>query len=144
MRAAAVFGHADQVLTALTARAPLLAIGTRGAGGVSGLRVGSVALRLACRASCPVVFTPVESRPVLDEILVGTDDGDLAAAALEFGFGEADMRGARLTALRPWADPRAGGLDGYRGWVLSVDPRTWARRPCCPSRSLRGGAGTPM
>jgi nucleotide-binding universal stress UspA family protein len=120
VHAAAVFGYADQVLTALTATAPLLVIGTRGAGGFPGLRVGSVALGLACRARCPVVFTPAESRPALREIVVGTDDGDPASAALEFGFGEAEAGGARLTALHAWADPRAGRIDGYQGWVLSV------------------------
>lgn len=122
MRAAALIGRADQVLTALTARAPLLVIGTRGAGGFPGLRVGSVALRVACRARCPVVLTPMKSRPVLDEIVVSTDDGDLATEALEFGFGEADVRGARLTALHAWEDPRARRLDGHPDWVLSVGP----------------------
>jgi nucleotide-binding universal stress UspA family protein len=122
MHAAALIGRAEQVLTALTARAPLLVIGTRGAGGYPGLRVGSVALHVACRARCPVVVTPMESRPVLDEIVVSTDDGDLATAALEFGFGEADVRGARLTALHAWEDPRAGRLDGHPDWLLSVGP----------------------
>jgi nucleotide-binding universal stress UspA family protein len=122
LHAAALIGRADQVLTALTARAPLLVIGTRGAGGFPGLRVGSIALRVACRARCPVVLTPMESRPVLDEIVVSTDDGDLATAALEFGFGEADVRGARLTALHAWEDPRADRLEGHRGWMLSVGP----------------------
>jgi nucleotide-binding universal stress UspA family protein len=47
--AAAVPGHADRVLTAITHQAALLAIGTRGTGGFSGLRLGSVALCLAGR-----------------------------------------------------------------------------------------------
>ena len=108
LRTAAVFGRADQVLTALTARAPLLAVGTRGAGGFPGLRFGSVALRLSCRAICPVVFAPVGTGPVVGEIVVGIDDCDEAAAALGFGFGEADVRGARLTALYVWAQRQAG------------------------------------
>jgi len=29
---------------------------------------------------------------------------------LEFGFGEADARNAKLTALHIWAHPQAGGL----------------------------------
>jgi nucleotide-binding universal stress UspA family protein len=122
LRATAVFGHADQVLTALTARVPLLAIGTRGAGGVPGLRLGSVALHLACRARCPVVFAPVGTGPVVGEIVVGIDDCDEATAALGFGFGEADVRGARLTALHVWAQPQANRIDGYHDWVLSVGP----------------------
>jgi nucleotide-binding universal stress UspA family protein len=122
LRIAAVFGRADQVLTDLTARVPLLAIGTRGAGGFPGLRLGSVALRLACGARCPVVFAPVGTGPVVGEIVVGIDDCDEAAAALGFGFDEADVRGARLTALHVWAQPQTGRLDGYHDWVLSVGP----------------------
>ena len=118
--AAAVFGRADQVLTAMTERAPLLAIGSRGAGGFPGLRLGSVALYLATRARCPVVVTAADSRPVFDEIVVGADDSNHAAAALEFGFGEADVRGARLTAMHAWADPAAGWPENNDDWVLSV------------------------
>jgi nucleotide-binding universal stress UspA family protein len=124
LRTAAACGHADQVLTALTDQAALFAIGTRGTGGgqFSGLRLGSVALCLASRARCPVVFTAAGSRPDVREIVVGADDSDEATAALEFSFGEADVRGARLTALYAWQHPEAGRLDGYHGWVLSVDP----------------------
>ena len=122
LRIAAVFGRADQVLTDLAARVPLLVIGTRGAGGFPGLRLGSVALRLACGAGCPVVFAPAGTAPVVGEIVVGIDDCDEAAAALGFGFGEADVRGARLTALHVWAQSQAGRLDGYHDWVLSVGP----------------------
>ena len=53
---------------------------------------------------------------------MGIDDCDEAAAALGFGFGEADVRRARLTALHVWAQPQAGRLDGYHDWVLSVGP----------------------
>ncbi len=120
VRTAAVFGRADQVLTAITVRAPLLVIGARGDGGSPGVRLGSVALRLASHARCPVVFATAGSGPALGEIVVGTDGGDAAAAALEFGFGEADARDARLRALHVWADPQPGRVEGYRGWVLSV------------------------
>jgi nucleotide-binding universal stress UspA family protein len=124
LRTVAVSGHADQVLTAITDQAPLLAVGARGTGGggFSGLRLGSVALCLASRARCPVVFTAAGSRPDVREIVVGTDDSDEATAALEFSFGEADVRGARLTALYAWEHPEEGRLDGYHDWVLSVDP----------------------
>jgi len=119
-----VSGHADEVLTAITSEASLFAIGTRGTGTgqSSGLRLGSVALCLATRARCPVVFTAAGSRPDVREIVVGTDDSDEASAALEFSFGEADVRGARLNALYAWQHAETGRLDGYHGWVLSVDP----------------------
>ncbi|MGH3287440.1 MAG: universal stress protein [Streptosporangiaceae bacterium] len=124
LRTAAVAGRADQVLSAITGEAALFAIGTRGtgSGGFSGLGLGSVALCLASRAGCPVVFTAAGSPPDVREIVVGTDDSDEASAALEFSFGEAGVRGARLIALYAWEHPEAGRLDGYHGWVLSVDP----------------------
>ena len=59
---------------------------------------------------------------VLNEIVVGIEDCDYATGALEFGFGEADVRGARLTALHVWTRPQAGQLDGYHDWILSIDP----------------------
>jgi nucleotide-binding universal stress UspA family protein len=121
LRTAAIFGHADQVFAALTVTAPLVAVGMRGTGG-PGPRLGSVALSLACHASCPVVFAPVGTSPVLDEIVVGIEDCDHAMAALEFGFGEADVRGSRLTALHVWTRPQAGQLDAYHDWILSIDP----------------------
>lgn len=122
LRAIAVYGHAGQMLTAITARVPLLAVGTRGASGLPGLRVGPVALQLARRAKCPVVFARADSSPVFNEIMVGTDGNDDAAAALGFGFGEANTRHARLTALRIWAQPHAARLEGYHNWMLSVGP----------------------
>jgi nucleotide-binding universal stress UspA family protein len=122
MHAVAVYGHADQVLTAMTARAPLLAIGTRGAGRSPGQRLGSVARRLAGQARCPVVLVTADTAPAFDEIVVGTDGSDGAAAALEFGFGEAELRDARLTALYIWAHPQAAQLESNHAWMLSVGP----------------------
>jgi nucleotide-binding universal stress UspA family protein len=118
----AVYGHADQVLTAITARTPLLALGTRGAGRLPGHRLGSVALRLADQARCPVVLVTADSSPAFREIVVGTDGSDDAAPALEFGFGEADLRGSRLTALYIWAHPQAAQFESNHDWMLSVGP----------------------
>jgi nucleotide-binding universal stress UspA family protein len=122
VHAVAVYGHADQVLTAMTARVPLLAIGTRGAGRSPGRRLGSVARRLAGQAECPVVLVTADTSPAFDEIVVGTDGSDDAAAALEFGFGEAELRDARLTALYIWARPHAAQLESSHDWMLSVGP----------------------
>ena len=122
MHAVAVYGQAGQVLTAMTARVPLLALGTRGAGGSPGQRFGSVARRLAGEARCPVVFVTADTSPAFDEIVVGTDGSDHAAAALEFGFVEAQLRDARLTALYIWAHPQAAQLENNHDWMLSVGP----------------------
>ncbi|MET8249461.1 universal stress protein [Streptomyces sp. NPDC005202] len=54
--------HADgapaAALLAAACRAGLLVVGTRGSGGFGGLAVGSVALRVAAAAACPVVLVP--------------------------------------------------------------------------------------
>jgi nucleotide-binding universal stress UspA family protein len=121
LHAVAVYGQAGQVLTAMTARAPLLAIGTRGTGR-SPQRLGSVARRLAGQARCPVVLVTADTAPAFDEIVVGTDGSDDAAAALEFGFGEAELRDARLSALYIWAHPQAAELESSHDWMLSVGP----------------------
>jgi nucleotide-binding universal stress UspA family protein len=121
VHAVAVYGHADQVLTAMTARAPLVAVGTRGAGR-SPQRLGSVAHRLAGQARCPVVLVTADTTPAFDEIVVGTDGSDHAAATLEFGFGEAQLRDARLTALYIWAHPHAAQLESNHDWMLSAGP----------------------
>jgi nucleotide-binding universal stress UspA family protein len=122
VHAVAVYGHADQVLTAMTARAPLLAIGTRGARRSPGQRLGSVARRLAGQARCPVVLVTADTSPAFDEIVVGTDGSAHAAAALEFGFGEAELREARLTALCIWAYPHKAQLESSHDWMLSAGP----------------------
>jgi nucleotide-binding universal stress UspA family protein len=120
VRTAAVFGNAAEVLAAISATAVLLVVGCPGTGESPGLRPGSVALCLASRARCPVVFAAAGSRPVLDEIVVGADGSDDARAALEFGFGEADIRNARLTALHAWAHPGARWPENDGAWLLSV------------------------
>jgi nucleotide-binding universal stress UspA family protein len=120
VQAATVVGRAAEVLTAISARTSLLVIGCRGAGEASWPRLGSVAGHLASRARCPVVFTSVESHPAVNEIVVDADGSDDAPAVLEFGFGEADMRHGRLTALNAWAHPGAGWPDNDGRWLLSV------------------------
>jgi nucleotide-binding universal stress UspA family protein len=122
LHAVAVYGHPDQVLTAITVRAPLLVIGTRGTQRLPGQRLGTVALRLADQARCPVVLVTADSSPAFHEIVVGTDGRDDGAAALEFGFGEAGLRDARLTAVYIWANPQAAQLESYHDWMLSVGP----------------------
>lgn len=53
------FRPADGLLDVATARgADLLVIGTRGAGGFSGLRVGGVAMKVLHKASIPLVLVP--------------------------------------------------------------------------------------
>jgi nucleotide-binding universal stress UspA family protein len=59
---------------------------------------------------------------VFHEVVVGMDGSEDAAAMLQFGFGEACAREARLTALRIWANPRGDRIEGYHDWMMSVGP----------------------
>jgi nucleotide-binding universal stress UspA family protein len=134
LRTAAVCGHADQLLTALTGEAALFAMGTRGTGcgQFSRLRLGSVALCLASRARCPVVFTTAGSRPDVREIVVGADGSDEATAALEFSFG--GSRRARRPAHRPVR------LAASRGRT----PRRLSRLGAVSGPGQRGCGGSPI
>jgi len=69
-----------------------------------------------------VVLVTADSSPAFLEIVVGTDGSDDAAPPLEFGFGEADLRDSRLTALYIWAHPQAAEFESYHDWMLSVGP----------------------
>ncbi|MEU6081361.1 universal stress protein [Streptomyces sp. NPDC047108] len=94
--------------------AGLLVVGTRGAGGFAGLAVGSVALRLAAAASCPVVLVP-QPPGALEEgireahgsarIVVGFDARHPVREVAEFAFSAAEARGTRLRVVQAWALP---------------------------------------
>jgi nucleotide-binding universal stress UspA family protein len=96
--------------------AGLLVLGARGIGGFPGLLVGSVALRLAGHARCPVVVTPA-SRPAdagggtaaasPGEVVLGIDARDPADAVVEFAFDAARRRGVPLRAVHAWSLPAA-------------------------------------
>ncbi|WP_104181031.1 universal stress protein [Arthrobacter sp. B0490] len=67
-----VVGFAPETLTRLSAGASLLVTGTRGFGGFAELLIGSVSLRLASSASCPIVVVR-EARPTYDTVVAAVD-----------------------------------------------------------------------
>jgi nucleotide-binding universal stress UspA family protein len=109
---AVVEGDPADVLTAESAGARLLVVGTRGVGGFAGLLVGSVGDALAQRAQCPLVVVrgPVESDAALirsDQVrpvVVGVDGSPAGEAALAFAFAEADAWSAPLVAVHAWVE----------------------------------------
>ncbi|MFD5463929.1 universal stress protein [Kitasatospora sp. NPDC127059] len=101
-------GSAWSALAAAGERGGLLVLGSSGPGGVTGRLLGSVALRAAAEARCPVVLVPVgaadpEAGP--GEVVVGLRGGRQSDAVIGFAFEEASRRGAVLRALEGRVEP---------------------------------------
>jgi nucleotide-binding universal stress UspA family protein len=119
-----VAGSGGMALVNESARAGLVTVGARGAGGFDGLLVGSVAAQVSKHARCPVVVVRGRAgarRPGQGPILVGVDGTPSSADALGFGFDEAVARGARLIAVHVWSVPDL--LTRSTGAVWSQRPR---------------------
>lgn len=84
----------------------MVVVGSRGAGLVSRMLLGSVSSGIVRHAHCPVAVihadepTPDPQAPVL----VGVDGSPASEAATEFAFDEASRRGVDLVALHAWSD----------------------------------------
>ncbi|WP_263172467.1 universal stress protein [Streptomyces sp. SCSIO ZS0520] len=96
-----VEGDPLTVLEEQSRTADLVVVGSRGLGGFLGLIVGSTAVRLAARARCPVVVVR-EQVGGTGPILLGIDGSPAGAAAIDFAFAEAELRGAALRAVHCW------------------------------------------
>lgn len=107
---------AGEVLCEQSRTAELVVVGSRGRGGVPGLRLGSVAWELACGGHGPVVIVrgqwvhPNENR---GPVVAGTDASQGSLAALELAFREARLREVPLLAVCAEADA-PGILGGAR------------------------------
>ncbi|MFJ2030106.1 universal stress protein [Streptosporangium sp. NPDC087985] len=88
--------------------AELLVVGSHGLDGFRGLLLGSVALGVSGQATCPVVVVREGRAQPRNEVVVGVDGSPGCAAAIEFAFAEADLRGAELHAVHAWGEPVAG------------------------------------
>ena len=101
-------GHPGEVLVEEAARAALLVVGHRGWGSRPPLWGGSVAIRAAAAAACPVVVVPESAPPVSPDadrpVVVGIDGSPLSEAAIGFAFEQADHRGVPLVAVHCWLD----------------------------------------
>ncbi|WP_406632665.1 universal stress protein [Amycolatopsis sp. WGS_07] len=97
-RLVARVGFAADLLIEASRSVSLIVVGSHGLGGLRGAAIGSVALRVAASASCPVVV--VRGRAIPDGAVVVGVDGD--EGVLEFAFEAASSRGAPLVAVRAW------------------------------------------
>ncbi|GAA3771375.1 universal stress protein [Streptomyces coacervatus] len=121
-------------LLAASRGAALLVVGARGSGGFDGLAVGSVALRVAAAAACPVVLMPAhlatgfgDGTRVAGEagqVVVGFDAHRPVGEVADFAFAAAEARGAPLQAVQAWALP-AEAVSPRTLFVTGEDRATW-------------------
>lgn len=88
-------GLAVDLLLAESVTAPLIVLGSHGLGGLRGALIGSVALRVAAGARCPVVVFRGEADP-RGPVVVGVDSSTAGEEALRFAVDTAVARGVTL------------------------------------------------
>ncbi|AQT75657.1 universal stress protein [Streptomyces sp. fd1-xmd] len=101
-------GFPAPVIAAMAEQARLVVLGSRHLGRVAEvLSAGSLVLPVTAQASCPVVVVGdaehITQRPLY--IVVGIDGSSASAAALEFAFDAADLRGAQVRSVSVWQPP---------------------------------------
>ena len=113
-------------LVSLAAGAELLVLGARGLGGFKGLLVGSVGRQCLHHApsSVAIVHAHAPRHGERERIVVGLDESDPAAAALQWALDEGRLRQATVEVVHGWRMPYVdslfvpvtdSGTDDYEG-----------------------------
>jgi nucleotide-binding universal stress UspA family protein len=142
-------GYPAETLLSAAANAGLLVVGARGTGGFDGLAMGSVALRAAAAATCPVVVVPEQPADAGDEaaasvaggwarVVFGLDAHAPVDGTADFAFAAARAHDAPLRVVCAWSLPANSGsplmLD-----VTEEDRATWEDQEVLSlSDALRG------
>ncbi|WP_370962563.1 universal stress protein [Amycolatopsis sp. cg9] len=116
-------GIATDLLLAESADAGLVVLGSHGLGGLRGALIGSVALRVAAGAACPVVVVRGHSGPG-GPVVAGLDATESSEHALQFALEEASARRAPVLVVHAFTDGTEA--TGQRG--LEARVATWARK----------------
>ncbi|MEU5591805.1 universal stress protein [Streptomyces sp. NPDC020298] len=153
VRGEQVDGAPAAALLAASRGAGLLVARTRGSGGFDGLTVGSVALRVAAAAACPVVLVPARPAGAYENgpsagngagrVVLGFDAHRPADEAADFAFSAAEARGAVLHVVQAWALP-AESVSPRTLFVVEEDRATWEDQEVFRlSDALRGRRSIP-
>lgn len=113
--AADIDGSGESALISASRLAALVCVGAHGTGGlVPAALIGSTALAVAASARCPVAVVPRSDLrgEFPRRIVVGVDESSGCFDAIGFAFGQADLRGLRLTAVHAWHASDRIGLGG--------------------------------
>ncbi|WP_374194542.1 universal stress protein [Amycolatopsis sp. MtRt-6] len=97
-------GLAVDLLLAESGGAALVVLGSHGLGGLRGAVIGSVALRVAAGAFCPVVVVPAHRPERTGPIVVGVDPSGSGEHALRFAIEEAAAVRAPVHVVHAWHD----------------------------------------
>lgn len=90
-----------------SADARLVALGSRGLGGFSGMLTGSTVVAMVARGRCPVVVVRGGGREN-GPVVAGVDGSPANEPAIAAAFDEASSRGADLVAVHSWLSVSAG------------------------------------
>jgi nucleotide-binding universal stress UspA family protein len=112
---AALVGPPIPTLIDESAGAQLVAVGSRGLGGFTGILVGSTAVALAAHGQCPVAV--VRGARTDGPVVVGVDGSPASEAAVAFAFEEASLRDADLVAVHTWLEHASDAA-----FVSAVEP----------------------
>ncbi len=101
-------------LVALSERAALLVVGSRGLGSVRGMLLGSVGSYVSQHAACPVLVVRPDPTGATTRILVGADGTAASVSAIEFAIDHASMRRLDLTVVHLVPDAVYAGYGIWR------------------------------
>lgn len=116
-------GSPTSVLVGASQDGAAVVLGSRGVGAFERF-MGSVSLRVAARAYCPVVVVPDHgAEPAIEgPIVVGVDDSQFTVAALRFALSEAQVRKSSIRAVDAYQLPMV---------TIPLDPSTMASHTGC-------------
>lgn len=108
----------DELVRA-SATADLLVVGTRKTGVLTGTVFGTLPLRLAAHAACPVIVVPTNWQARPGHIVVGMEDDVTALVAVDFAAREAERFELPLDIVHAWSIPATVAVE--YGAVLPYD-----------------------